>query len=81
MDSRAILSAAVIWFLGVLIPVLHHSLLMLAAVQEETYSYSFLNMMRDFRHLPWLIWLYVAGMFLLGLWLVLRSARGGKAAD
>ncbi|RPJ26252.1 MAG: hypothetical protein EHM35_15030 [Planctomycetaceae bacterium] len=81
MDSRAITGAAVIWFLGVLVPVLHHSLLMLAAVQEEAHSYSFINMVRDFWRLPWLIWAYVLGMFLLGLWLVLRSTRQGKAAD
>ena len=81
MDSRAVMSAAVIWFLGVLIPVLHHSLLMLAAVQEESHSYSFASMITLFWHLPWLIWAYVLGMFLLGLWLVVRGLRPGKAAN
>jgi hypothetical protein len=74
-------SAAVIWFLGMLIPVLHHSLLMLAAVQEEGHSYSFTGMITLFWHLPWLIWVYVVGMFLLGLWLLIRVLRPGKAAS
>jgi hypothetical protein len=78
MDNRAVVSGAIVWFLGILVPVLHHSLLMIAAVQEDNWSYSFSSMVGLFKSLPLLVWIYVLGMFLVGLLLIIRGLRRAK---
>jgi hypothetical protein len=78
MDTNKIFKGTIVWSLGLLIPSIYHALLMLAAVQEEDYSYSFHNMARYFSKLPWIIWPYLIAMAIVGLILVIYGFKDTK---
>ena len=75
MKVKRILIGTIIWTLGILIPVLQYGMLMQAAVIEEGYSYSFHNMVKYFFDLPWIIWLYLIAMWLVGTILVISGLK------
>jgi hypothetical protein len=75
MNEKRVFYGILTWFLGLLLPVLHHTLLMHAAVQSSSYSYSYANMCKYFFDLPWLHWLYMVGMIVVGLSLILSGMR------
>jgi len=73
MKVKRILIGTIIWTLGVLLPVLQHIMLIKAAATEEGYSYSYSNMVKYFFDLPWLIWVYLIAMWLVGTILVITG--------
>jgi hypothetical protein len=50
-------------------------MLMQAAVIEEGYSYSFHNMAKYFFALPWIVWVYLVAMWLVGTILVISGLK------
>ena len=75
MDTKKILSGALIWSVGLLLPMLWHALLMNAAVQESGYSYSYHHMMKYFIDMPWAVWVYLIAMAIIGSVLVVSGLR------
>ena len=75
MDTNRIFKGAIIWSLGFLMPILHHSLLMLAAVQEDGYQYPFSSIVRYFFPLPWILWPYLIAMIGIVAFLVISCLR------
>lgn len=76
MKVKRILIGTIIWSLGILLPMLHHIMLMKAAVTEEGYTYSYHNMVKYFFTLPWIVWVYLVAMWLVGTILVISGLRG-----
>jgi uncharacterized membrane protein len=75
MKVKRILVGTIIWSLGILLPMIQHIMLMQAAVSEEGYSYSYSNMVKYFFGLPWIIWVYLIAMWLVGTILVISGLR------
>ena len=75
MNVKKVLVGTIIWSLGIFIPVFHHSMLMQAAVVEEGFRYSYQNMVKYFFGLPWIIWLYLIAMWLVGTILVISGLK------
>jgi len=61
---------------GILLPMLQHIMLMKAAVTEEGYTYSYHNMVKYFFGLPWIVWIYLIAMWLVGTILVISGLIG-----
>jgi hypothetical protein len=80
MDRKKVLSGAIVWSMGLFVPLLYHALLMHAAVQEGGHSYSYHVMVRYFFSLPWIIWPYLVAMTVVGACLVVSGlkARDGQ---
>jgi len=60
----------------ILLPMLQHIMLMKAAVTEEGYTYSYHNMVKYFFQLPWIVWIYLVAMWLVGTILVISGLIG-----
>lgn len=75
MKAKRILIGTIIWSLGILLPMLQHIMLMQVAVMEEGYSYSYHNIVKYFFGLPWIVWVYLAAMWLVGTILVISGFR------
>jgi hypothetical protein len=75
MKVKRILVGTIIWTLGILLPMLQHIMLMQAAVTEEGYSYSFHNIVKYFFALPWIVWVYLIAMWLVGTILVISGLK------
>ena len=75
MKVKRILIGTIIWTLGILIPVLQYGMLMQAAAMEERVTYNFSNMVKYFFDLPWIIWLYLIAMWLVGTILVISGLK------
>jgi len=76
MKAKRILIGTIIWTLGILLPMLQHIMLMKAAVTEEGYTYSYHNMVKYFFGLPWIVWIYLIAMWLVGTILVISGLIG-----
>jgi K+ transporter len=76
MDTRKVLSGAIVWSMGLLVPLLYHALLMHAAVQEDGHIYSYHVMVNYFFTLPWIIWPYLVAMAVVGACLVVSGVKG-----
>ncbi len=59
-------------FLGIIVPVLHHIALH-AAVAERPTNNIVTRMTNLFEYLPWVDWLYLVIMFLVGLALIISG--------
>ena len=70
---RRILVGTIIWTLGILIPVLQHGIISLVASRATTHSYAYHNLVKYFFALPWLIWVYLIAMWLVGTILVISG--------
>jgi len=68
-----VLGGALVWTIGFLVPILWHTLLMNAAVQETGYTYSYHVMVKYFFTLPWIIWPYLIAMTVVGICLVVSG--------
>lgn len=75
MKAKRILIGTIIWSLGILLPMLQHIMLMQVAIREEGYSYSYHNIVKYFFVLPWIVWVYLAAMWLVGTILVISGFR------
>lgn len=62
------------WFLGMLIPFLHHTLLFIAVSDQPTS-----NVVRTsqsmFKALPWIDWVYLLAMAIVGLILIYSGMK------
>lgn len=76
MDLKKISFGVAIWSIGLTIPLLYHALLMHAAVQEEGQLYSYHVMVRHFFDLPWIVWPYLIGTTITGIFLVISGLKG-----
>ena len=70
MNAKNLTLGAIVWSVGIAIPLAYHALLMQAAAQEENYSYSYRSMTKYFFDLPWIIWPYLIAMIIVGSLLV-----------
>ena len=75
MDTKKVLGGALVWSVGLLVPMLWHAILMHAAVQQDGYSYSYLSMVKYFPKLPWVVWVYLVAMAVAGASLVLSGMK------
>lgn len=75
MNTKKIISGTAVWSVGILIPTLHHALLMLAAVQEEGYAYSYSNMVKYFMKMPWPLAVFMVAMAITGAILVISGLK------
>jgi hypothetical protein len=73
MKVKRILVGTIIWTLGILIPVLQHGIISLAASHAKTRSYAYHDLVKYFFDLPWLIWPYLIAMWLVGTVLVISG--------
>ncbi len=78
MNEKKILTGAIIWFMGLLLPVMHHTLIVYAAIQETGYTYSYHNMMRYFFSIPWIELCYLAAMALVGLCVIMSGFKNHR---
>jgi hypothetical protein len=78
MDTDRVFKGAIIWSLGLLVPGLYHSLLMLAAVQEDGFRYSFSILAKKFFQLPWIVWPYLIAMAGVGAILIVSGLMKHK---
>ena len=84
MDIRRVLAGTITWFLGFLPVVLQHGLLSHAAAHEEKRMHTYHNMVKDFTDLPFITWVYLILMTVVGAALVLpelRRAAKGRGND
>jgi len=73
MKIKRILVGTIIWTLGILIPVLQHGFISLVASRATTHSYAYHNLVKYFFALPWIVWLYLIAMWLVGTILVISG--------
>ena len=78
MNTNGMLKGAIVWSLGLLVPAIYHALLMLAAVQEESYGYSFESIAGKFFQLPWIVWPYLIAMAIVGSLLIVSGFKENK---
>ena len=77
MDTTRIAWGIVAWFLGILVPVMHHVLLHWPLAAQQTNNIV-TRSQSLFKYLPWIDWIYLAAMAFVGLILVVS---GTKQAD
>ena len=75
MNTKKVNSGALAWSIGLLVPMLWHVSLMHAAVQEDGYSYHYLDMVKCLPRLPWVVWLYLTAMAIAGAALVVSGFK------
>lgn len=80
MKVKRILVGAILWTLGILVPILQHSIISLVASRAKTHSYNYQSLVRYFFGLPWIVWVYLVAMWLVGTILVI-SGLGGKSSQ
>jgi hypothetical protein len=68
------------WFLGIIVPVYHHVALH-AVVTSQSTSNIITRMQSVFRHLPWIDWVYLGAMTLVGLILVISGLKAQSATN
>ena len=78
MDTNRMAWGIIAWFLGILVPVMHHVLLHwpLAALPTNniiTRSQSL------FQYLPWIDWVYLLAMAVVGLILIVSGIKAKPA--
>ena len=75
MDVKKILTGAVIWSLGLFVPVLHHGLLSITAIHSRSHAYDYHSLVKYFSDLPWVDGVYLVIMWLVGLVLLISGFR------
>lgn len=75
MKVKRIFIGTIIWTLGILIPVLQHGIISLVASRAKTHSYAYHNLVKYFFDLPWIVWLYLVAMWLVGTILVISGLK------
>lgn len=74
MDTKKLTLGVVAWTLGIAVPVMHHVLLHWPLAAESTNNI-ITRSDSIFRNLPWIDWVYLAAMALVGLALVASGLR------
>jgi hypothetical protein len=80
MNAKKLFLGAIVWSVGITIPLMYHALLMNAAIQEQNYSYSFHHMVKHFFDLPWITWPYLIAMVIVGGLLVKSGLKKEEQA-
>ncbi len=78
MNMKKIGFGVLLWSLGTLLPVAQHAILMGLSVESlkgKDQFYNFPQVVSHFFGLPWLVWIYVAVMWLLGTVLVVSGVK------
>lgn len=75
MNTRKLLSGSIVWSFGIGIPLLYHSSLLHAAVQDDDYLYGLQRMVESFFDLPWVVWIYLVAMVLVGTCLIVSGIK------
>ena len=75
MKVKRILVGTIIWTLGILVPIMQHGIISLVASRAKTHSYAYHNLIKYFFTLPWIIWVYLIAMWLVGAILVISGFR------
>ena len=69
MNEKRIGLGIAAWFLGIIVPVCHHVALF-AAIANKSSSNVILDIQMVFNYLPWIDWLYLVLMLLVGAILI-----------
>jgi len=75
MKVKRVLIGTIIWTLGILVPALQHGIISIVASRAKTHSYAYHNLVKYFYALPWIVWLYLVAMWLVGTILVISGLR------
>ena len=74
MNITRIALGMIAWFLGIIVPVMHHVLLHWPlAAHEDLVSITILRSKALFGSLPWIEWGYLAAMAVVGLILIVSG--------
>ncbi len=79
MKVKRILIGTIIWTIGILVPVLQHGIISLVASHAKTRSYAYHDLVKYFFNLPWLIWVYLIAMWLVGTILVISGLKANSS--
>jgi hypothetical protein len=74
MDTVKISLGVKIWFLGIMVPVMHHILIHWPVAIQQTNNVV-TRSQSLFRHLPWIDWVYLIAMAIVGLILILSGIK------
>jgi hypothetical protein len=82
LNDRRIGIGIVTWFLGIIVPVYHHTALH-AAISQQSTDNIITRLQIIFEYLPWIDWIYLALMFLVGSILIVSGIvnRPPRPAD
>lgn len=72
MNPKLISLGITAWFLGIIVPVMHHVLLHWPLAAQRS-SNDISRMQSIFRHLPWIDWIYLAAMAIFGTLILLSG--------
>jgi hypothetical protein len=73
MDIRRIMLGLAAWFLGIIVPVLHHAILVAAALRRERVSTGIIT--EYFERLPWIDYVYLLAMAVVGAILIITGMK------
>jgi len=75
MKVKRVFVGTIIWTLGILIPVLQHGIISIVASRAKTHSYDYHSLVKYFFDLPWIIWVYLIAMWLVGTILIISGLK------
>ena len=78
MDTTRIGWGIITWFLGIIVPTMHHVLLHWPIAWERTGNV-ITRSQHVFRSLPWVDWVYLIAMAVVGFHLIVTGAKGRHA--
>ncbi|MHC4648812.1 MAG: hypothetical protein ACYTBJ_25425, partial [Planctomycetota bacterium] len=77
MDLRKIALGLAAWFLGIIVPVLHHTMVVSAVMKQPNQSPNFVH--RLFETLPWIDYAYLLAMGIVGVVLILSGMKSSAS--
>jgi hypothetical protein len=77
MNTKRISLGILAWFLGIIVPVMHHTLLHwpLAGLQTNNIITRSKSL---FKSLPWIDWIYLAAMAIVGVMLIISGIKSDE---
>ena len=78
MDTNRMAWGIIAWFLGIIVPVMHHVLLHWPLAAQPTNNI-ITRSQSLFQYLPWIDWVYMIAMALVGLILIGSGIRAKPA--
>ena len=73
MDLKRITLGLAAWFLGIIVPVFHHVILVIAVMRRDKESTNMIH--RLFETLPWIDFVYLLAMGIVGAILIATGMR------
>jgi len=73
MDLKKIMLGLAAWFLGIIVPVLHHAILVSHVIKAE--STDIYMTVLVFKNLPWIDFVYLLAMAIVGVILIITGMK------